>query len=62
MLTIEFSSAKAKNVATGNQIAAIFPVVEVELIPSMVPSATIQLHKMPLTKALSQPYHRKHGA
>src|SRR6185312_1970849 len=56
MFTMECSKAKAKKVETGNQIATTLPVADVETMPRMVPIATIQLHNMPLTKAVNQPF------
>ncbi len=39
----------------GSHIATTLPIVEREAMASTAPSVTIQLHKTPLMKAVSQP-------
>src|SRR5205085_7465861 len=45
----------AKKVKIGSQVAAIFPIVEVDVIAITTPRQTSQLQRMPLTKTLTMP-------
>src|SRR6202023_4381397 len=55
MLTTACSNPSAKNVKMGNQVAAIFPTVEVDVIAMTTPRHTSQLQRMALTKTLTIP-------
>src|SRR5262249_61800318 len=55
MLTTACSKPCAKKMKIGIQAVAILPIVEFVLIASTTARQTIQLHRMPLTNAVTSP-------
>src|SRR5690606_6605392 len=55
IFTTACSYPSAKNMNTGIAQAMIFPTVDWEVMAMTTPMQTIQLHRMPFTKAVAKP-------